>query len=97
MSSVAWRYFDECAFFGFVRNLLLPDFENDVVWGVVNDKPFVSHSVDEELRAKVVCIKEAASVACYLNAKSIANFASFFALILDLSELPNSRFSDGIL
>jgi hypothetical protein len=31
-SSEAWGYFDDCAFFGFVRNLLLSDFEDDVFW-----------------------------------------------------------------
>ena len=57
----------------------------------------VSQGVDEELWAEVVRIKEAASVARNRNAKSRANWASFFALILNLSGLPNNRFRDGIL
>jgi hypothetical protein len=70
---MAWGYFYECAFFGFVCNLLLSDFEDDVFWGVVLDEMLVSQGVDEELRAEIVRIKEAASIARNRNAKSRAN------------------------
>ena len=92
-----WPYFYERSFFGFGVNLLLSDFEDDVFGRIVGDEMLVAESVDEEFWAEVVRIKEAASIARNLNAKSRANWASFFALILDLSGLPNNLFRDGIL